>query len=283
MYNRGFELQLAGDIIKGKDFSWTIDANATTFKNRITKMPPTQPELIAGTNLSGGSVGSKKLAVGRSIYDYWLRGYAGVDSSNGAALYSALAFVPANSTIRKTGDTVTTAAANAKYHYAGTAIPDVYGGITSTFTYKNISLSVLFTYQVGGKVYDYNYENMMTSGITYGAALHKDIQKRWQKPGDITDIPRLDVAKITDFNAQSDFWLTNASYLSLRTATITFNLPKNYASRLHLNTARIYASGENLFISSARKGLNPTQTFSGVISNGYIPARIITLGLNLTL
>ena len=283
MYNRGFELQLAGDIIKNKDFTWTIDVNATTFKNRITKISHTQPELIAGTNLGGGAVGSKKLAVGRSIYDYWLRGYAGVDSSNGALLYSALSYVATNSTILKNGDTVTTAAANAKYHYAGTAIPDVYGGITGTFTYKNISLSMLFTYQLGGKVYDYIYENLMTSGVTYGSALHKDMLNRWQKPGDITSIPRLDVAKLSDFNAQSDYWLTNASYLSLRTATVTYNLPKNYASALHLNAARIYASGENLFISSARKGLNPTQTFSGVISNGYIPARILTLGLNVTL
>jgi hypothetical protein len=113
--------------------------------------------------------------------------------------------------------------------------------------------------------------------------LHKDILNRWQKPGDITGVPRLDVSKITDFNSQSDRWLTSASYMSLRTATITYNLPQRLASRVHLNTARIYASGENLFISSARKGLNPTQTFSGVISNGYIPARVVTLGLNITL
>lgn len=282
MYNRGYELQLAGDIIKGKDFSWTIDVNATTFKNQITKMPPSQPELIKGTTLSGGSVGNKKLAVGRSVYDYWLREYKGVDPATGAALYAANSFNAAN-TFTKDGDTVTTSAANAKYHYAGTAIPDVYGGLNSTFNYKNISLSVLFTYQLGGKIFDYNYAVLMSSGLTYGVALHKDILQRWQKPGDVTDVPRMDVAKTTDFNAQSDHWLTNASYLSLRTATLTYNLPKKYADMAHLQAARIYASGENLFISSARKGLNPTQSFSGVTSNGYIPARIVTLGLNVSL
>jgi TonB-linked SusC/RagA family outer membrane protein len=283
MYNRGYEMQLAGDLVKGKDFSWSIDVNATTFKNRITRMPPTQPELIAGTNLSGGSVGAKKLAVGQSIYDYWLRGYAGVDSANGAALYHALSWNPANTAIAKNGDTVTTAAANAKFHYAGTAIPDVFGGITSTLTYRNISLSVLFTYQLGGKIFDYNYAFLMTSGITYGAALHKDMLKRWQKPGDITDVPRVDVAKTTDFNAQSDRWLTSATYINLRTANLTYSLPKKYAGMAHLQAARIYLSGENLFISSGRKGLNPTQSFSGVQSNGYIPARVITLGLNVSL
>lgn len=283
MYNKGFEIQLAGDLVKSKNFTWTIDVNATTFKNRITKMPPSQPELIAGTRLSGGSVGGKKLAVGRSIYDYWLREFAGVDSSNGAALYRANIFDPTNSIVRKAGDTVTTLASNAKYHYTGTAIPDVYGGINSTFSYRNLSLSFLFTYQLGGKLYDYNYEILMSSGITYGVALHKDILNRWQKPGDITDVPRLDVAKTTDFNAQSDHWLTDASYITLRTATLTYNLPRNYASIIGLKTARIYASGENLFISASRKGLNPIQSFAGVTSNGYTPPRIITLGLNLTL
>ncbi|MEO5999910.1 MAG: SusC/RagA family TonB-linked outer membrane protein [Chitinophagaceae bacterium] len=172
MYNRGFEIQLAGDLVKGKDFTWTIDANATTFKNQVTKMPPTQPELITGTSLSGGSVGNKKLAVGRSIYDYWLRTYIGVDSANGAALYRTNIYDPATSVITKNGDTVTTFASNARFHYAGTAIPDVYGGVTSTFTFRNVSLSVLFTYQLGGKVFDYNYATLMTSGITYGGALH---------------------------------------------------------------------------------------------------------------
>ncbi|MEO6649457.1 MAG: hypothetical protein ABIN89_23940 [Chitinophagaceae bacterium] len=107
--------------------------------------------------------------------------------------------------------------------------------------------------------------------------------KRWQKPGDITDVPRVDVAKTTDFNAQSDRWLTSASYVSLRTAALTYNLPKKYAGLPHLQTARIYLSGENLFISAKRVGLNPTQSFTGVTSNGYIPARIVTLGLNVTL
>jgi hypothetical protein len=283
MYNRGFEMQLGGDVFNKKDFTWSIDVNATTFKNQITKMPASQPELIVGTSLSGGSVGSKKLAVGHSIYDYWLREYRGVDPADGAALYTALKYSAANSRILKAGDTVTTAASNAMFHYTGSAIPDVYGGITNTFTYKALSLSVLFTYQLGGKVFDYNYENLMTSGATYGSALSADIENRWQKPGDITDVPRLDVSKATDFNAQSDRWLIDASYLALRSATVTYTLPKKYANSIYTQNARVYLSGENLFLNAARKGLNPTQSFTGVTSNGYIPARILTVGLNVTL
>lgn len=283
MYNRGYEFQLAGDIISKKAFTWTLDVNATTLKNQITKMPPTQPEIIAGTTLSGGSVGAKKLAVGHSIYDYWLREYRGVDPADGAALYTALSGTAANSRILKAGDTVTTAASNAFFHYAGSAIPDVYGGFTNTFVYKNFSLSTLFSYQIGGKVFDNSYASLMTSGIAYGAALSTDILRRWQKPGDITDVPRLDVAKTTDFNAQSDRWLVSASYITLRAATLTYSLPKSFSTDLHVQTARLYVSGENLFISSARKGLNPTQSFTGVTSNGYIPARIITVGLNVSL
>ncbi len=283
MYNRGFELQIGGDVINRKDFTWSIDVNATTFKNQITKMPPSQPEIVTGTSLSGGSVGSKKLAVAHSIYDYWLRDYRGVDPADGAALYTAVKYNAANSRILKEGDTVTTSAANALFHYTNSAIPDVYGGVTNTFTYKAISLSALFTYQLGGKVFDYNYQGLMTSGVTYGASLSTDILNRWQKPGDITDVPRLDVSKTTDFNAQSDRWLVSASYLNLRSATLTYNLPGKYASSIHMQSARVYLSGENLFTKSALKGMNPAQSFTGVTSNGYIPARIITLGLNVAL
>ncbi len=283
MYNRGYELQLGGDVFNKKGFTWSIDVNATTFKNQITKMPPSQPELIVGTSLSGGSVGSKKLAVGHSIYDYWLREYRGVDPADGAALYTVAKYNAANSRILKEGDTVTTSAANALFHYTGSAIPRVYGGVTNNFTYKALSLSVLFTYQLGGKVFEYNYESLMASGATYGSSLSSDILGRWQKPGDITNIPRLDVSKTTDFNAQSDRWLVDASYLNLRSATLTYNLPKRYASSIHTQSARVYLSAENLFTSSAIKGMNPIQSFTGVTSNGYIPARIITLGLNVAL
>ena len=273
MYNRGFEFQLGADIIQTKSFTWNINLNATTYKNRITKLP--QPEIISDT---------KKLMVGHSLYDYWLRDWYGVDPQDGAALYAANVYSAGNTRISKSGDSVTTAYNNARYHYAGTAIPDMYGAITNTFTYKNFDLSFQLTYQLGGKVYDVTYANLMISGA-YGRAMHTDILKRWQNPGDVTNVPRMDAsaASLVNFGAQSDRWLTDASFLNFRTLNIGYNLPVSSVSKIRVQRARFYLSGENLSLSSARRGMNVNQLFTGATSNVYVPARILTAGLNITL
>ncbi len=273
MYNKGIEVELGFEPIRVGDFSWRIDVNATQLKNRITKMPDENPEIIDGT---------KKLKVGSSIYDFWLRDYKGVDPATGAALYQAVSLVPANSFVSETGDTLTTSINNARYHYNGTSIPKLTGGISNTFRYKGLSLSGILVYQLGGKVYDGAYAALMSSG-GYGSAKHVDILRRWQKPGDITDVPRMDVGRTADFDAASDRWLIDASYLNIRSVTLSYELPKTIANKLFLGNAQIYVSGENFFILSRRKGMNVQQNFSGTTSNVFSSAKSIVTGISLTL
>jgi hypothetical protein len=64
---------------------------------------------------------------------------------------------------------------------------------------------------------------------------------------------------------------------------MTYNLPKSVSQRFGMNMAKVYASGENIFISSKRKGMDPTQTYTGEPTHTYAPARIISLGINVTL
>lgn len=269
MYNQGFELSVTADIVKGNKFNWIIDLNATTVKNEITKLP--QEEIISG---------SKKYMVGHSRYDYWLREWYGVNPDNGEALYRADKFDAANSFVIGQ-DTVTNNVNNGRYHYAGTSIPDVYGGVTNTFKYGNFDLSVMFTYQVGGQILDYNYQGIMSVG-DYGSAKHVDMLKRWQKPGDITDFPRVDVSQTTNFNATSDRWLTDASYFSLRQVRLNYNLPGGILQSWGIRSANVYTSAENLWLKTARKGMDVQQNFDGTTSNAYTPARIVSVGVNLS-
>ncbi|WP_447641522.1 MULTISPECIES: SusC/RagA family TonB-linked outer membrane protein [Chitinophagaceae] len=279
MYNRGVEVQLVGHIVKTRDFSYTLTANWTTFKNRITKMPDNQPEIIDGT---------KKLSIGHSIYDFWLRHYYGVDPDNGDALYVAQSYDPTNPGTTRiinnsngTADTVTSSISNAKYFYAGSSIPKFYGSFNNEFTYKNFTLSILLTYQLGGKVYDGSYASLMNGG-KYGTALSVDELKRWQKPGDITNVPRMDNARMSDFgDASSDRWLTSASYLNINNITFTYRIPRQWLSRITAHDASIYISGENLHLFSARKGMNSMGSFSGTTSNSYTYNRILSMGINL--
>jgi TonB-linked SusC/RagA family outer membrane protein len=270
MYNRGVELRLAGDVIKTQDFTWNLDVNWTTFKNEITRLP--YKELVSGT---------KKLKVGEDLQAFWLREYYGVDPENGNALYRAIAYNEANSKIIGS-DTVTSNANNGRFHYAGTAIPKFSGGFTNTFTFKGFTLSALVTYAVGGKFYDSQYATLMNHG-TYGGAMHKDMLNRWQNPGDITDVPKLQVGNTANLAAASDRWLVDASYLNFRSVSLGYNIPASLTNRLKLRNVNLFATGENLALISKRKGMNVAQTFSGTTSAVYVPSRVLSLGMNLSL
>ncbi|MDY0987475.1 TonB-dependent receptor [Flavobacterium sp. CFBP9031] len=273
MVNKGIEISLDGAIIKTNDFSWNLNINASTINNKITKLP--QGEIIDGT---------KKLSVGHSIYDYWLRDWYGVDPADGYALYVANPqFVNSgDSTIRVVnGVNVTTDQNKALYHYAGSAIPDLFGSFGNTFKYKGLQLDIVCTYQIGGQMYDTNYAVLMHTGNNYGSAFSTDILNRWQKPGDITDVPRLDVNRNTQSSAASDRWLKGSDYLSLRQINLSYKMPKEFISKLEIDNASVYINGENLLLFTKRQGMDPTQTFNGTTQNRYIPSRVITLGLNL--
>ena len=119
----------------------------------------------------------------------------------------------------------------------------------------------------------------MSSG-TYGTGYSVDILDRWQQPGDKTNVPRMDASETSNFNAGSTRWLTDASFLNLRHATLSYNLPAVINDKLGISRSRVYLSGENLFLVNARKGMNVQQNFSGTTSNFFTPSRVITMGLN---
>lgn len=280
MYNQGIELRVAADILKETAVRWTIDMNASTVKNRITRMPfGPEDEIIQGT---------KKLMEGQSMYDYWLREWYGVDPADGLGLYRPLNIwtddtkTALRPDIRVLGtDTVSTLAANARYGYVGTSIPDLMGGITNIFSFKNFEFSVLMTYQLGGLIYDGNYNSLMTYS-SWGSAMHIDLLDAWKQPGDVTNIPRLDQTKTTNNNAASSRWLIDGSFLNLRSVNMTYTLPRTLIERLRIQNARVYATAENLFLFSKRKGMDIQQNFGGTTSNTYTQARIMTLGIHLS-
>lgn len=277
MFNRGFEANLNIDIVRTKDFSLNMNFNASTLTNQITRMPEAVPEFITGT---------KKYAVGQSIFDYWLRTYYGVDPTDGAALY-----VPNDPTLEANRrfitntsggiDTVTTSINNAKFEYNGSVIPKLYGSFSPTISYKGFTLNALFTFQIGGLTYDQLYASLM-SASTVGGALHKDILNRWQNEGDITNVPRMDQGRAPDFNAGSSRWLTEATFLNFRNVNMSYRLPRSLVSKLKLVSGNVFLSMENAAFFSTRVGMNNQQAFSGITSNAYPPARVFSGGFNIT-
>ncbi len=276
MYNRGFEFTINADVIKTQNFTWNITANASTLKNQITELSNGITEIINGT---------KKISVGHSIYDYWLRQWYGVDPADGSPLF-LVADTYANTTaadIRTVnGIKVTTNSSKAKFDYSGTAIPDLFGSFGTSITYKQWSLSALFTYQLGGKTYDSNYAALMSS-YSQGGALSTDILDRWTTPGQITDVPALNSITYTSSNiGNSSRWLVSSDFITFRQATLSYSFSPETLSQLGVSGLRILVSGENLWSKTARKGLEPSQAFNGTASNRYTPARVVTIGFNVS-
>ncbi|WP_228412511.1 SusC/RagA family TonB-linked outer membrane protein [Chryseobacterium sp. G0240] len=275
MYNRGFEFSISADIIRNQNFSWNINANASTLKNQVTELSNGITEIINGT---------KKISVGHSVYDYWLRQWYGVDSSDGSPLF-LVADTYANTTaadIRTVNGTkVTTNFNKAKYDYSGTAIPDLFGSFGTSITYKQWSLSAMFTYQLGGKTYDSNYAALMSS-YSQGGALSTDILDRWTTPGQITDVPALNSSTYTSSNAASSRWLVSSDFITFRQATLSYSFSPETLSQIGVSGLKILVSGENLWSKTARKGLEPAQAFNGTTSNRYTPARVVTIGFNVS-
>ncbi|MCP9237135.1 SusC/RagA family TonB-linked outer membrane protein [Lewinella sp. JB7] len=270
MYNRGVEVSLSASIINTPTFNWTLDVNGSTIHNEFTELP--QEEIING---------SKKLVVGGSIYDYWLRDYRGVDPADGAALYALDADAEQSGDDVRTvdGELVTTNVNNAAFAFVGTAIPDLFGSFTNKFRIGNLRFGFLFTYQIGGQTYDTNYANLLDNN-NFGSALSTDILNRWQQPGDVTNVPRMDASQANNFNAGSSRFLVDSDYLALRQANISYDLPGDLLNRIGMSSLRVFANGENLFLDTARRGMDVNQNFNGTTQNRFTPSRTITFGVN---
>jgi TonB-linked SusC/RagA family outer membrane protein len=267
MKNSGVELQLGYNAVRKTNFDYRIDLNLSKFKNEITKLP--QPEIISGT---------KKLSVGNDIFAFWLRDYAGVDPANGDALYyQDIKDASGNVTGRTTVNNIN----NATYYYRGSAIPDLLGGITNSFRYKQFDFSALVTFQLGGEFYDGNYSTLMQRG-TYGQALSINMLRRWQNPGDITDVPRLQRG-VANQDGLSTRFLYDASYLTLKNINLGYTIPKSLFSKYGISSFRAFVSVDNAITATKRLGMDPQRTFNGTSDFTYPIFRTFTFGLNVNL
>lgn len=265
MYNKGMEFTLRGTPVAGA-FQWEVGIQLTHFKNKITSLP--QKEISAGVH--------KRMA-GHSIYDYFLPVYAGVDPDNGDALYR---MDITDETGQVTEETTTNDLNKATSFYCGTAMPKIVGAIDHKFSYKGLDFAFKFTYRLGGKTYDNAYSGLMHSGL-YGRAFHTDILKRWEKAGDRSNVPRLDSSNGDNSTITTSQWLTKASYLALKSVTLSYSFPERIPAYFHLKGIRLYGGGENIFMLTHRKGMNPQYRFTGISGNDYTPARTFSFGIDL--
>lgn len=283
--NRGFEILLNGDVIRSKNWTWNLALDATTLKNKVIKLPNGDPILH----------GQQQYAEGRSAYEWFTYHYVGVDQMTGSALYTLdpeqeATATAAGTVVEINGTKYTTSIAQAQRTYAGTALPSVYGSIGSNLTWKDLSLNILMTYSLGGKVFDSSYRSLMTTSASGASALHEDALRSWSGvPAGMTatsanridpnGIPLLDFNGSQDNNAVSDRWLTSGSYLVMKNIMLSYRLPKTLVNKWGLGGVSFKAGVENLFTITSRRGLNPQTSFTGAMDDTYVTARVFNFGL----
>ena len=177
--------------------------------------------------------------------------------------------------------------------WAGSAHPWFYGSLNSIMQFKGLALNALFTYSLGGKLYDGVYQNLMSTNTASSAsANHVDLANSWNGvPAGMTEnsadridpngLPQLDFQYSQYNNATSDRWLTSASYFVVKNITLSYSFPKLLMKRAGLEGLTLTAGVENLATFTARKGLNPQYNFSGGYDNTYVTARVFNFGVQL--
>lgn len=279
MSNQGIEVSLNYDILNNRNFTWNIYANATHYKNRIL----TLDEDDKGIDLDGHGgyvAGNYFIGEGLSIHSWYLKRFAGVDHATGEALFYV--------TDEETGELSTTKSYNdGTYYYCGTSDPSLYGGFGTYLRFKNFDLSASFAYSIGGKAYDSEYARLMTNPRSSGTfnARHKDLLSAWSETNTESNIPRYMYATVESdqFAATtSDRFLKDASSLSIQNINIGYTLPKSILRHAGIERLRIYASADNLYYWSKRKGFDPRNDFWGAPSTSNYPlTRKYTVGIEL--
>ena len=286
--NRGFEIALSGDVIRKKDWTWSLSADATTLKNKVVKLPGGKDILHGVQNYSEG----------HSAYEFYTYHFAGVDQMTGNSLYDLDATMEnsakaAGALVEINGVKYTTNTSYAERKWAGTALPSVYGSFGTNLRWKDLSLGLLFTYSLGGKIFDASYQTLMSPSSSAANAFHKDVLKAWDGvPAGMTEdspnridpkgIPVLDPVLSTDNNATSDRWLTSADYLIFKNINLSYNLPKTLVQGWGIEGLTLKAGAENLFTLTSRKGLNPQSGFNGGSDDTYVSARVFNFGVSVT-
>lgn len=291
MRNSGIEIDLNYRALETKDYSWDINANITIPSNKVISLSESLK------NEDGNWIsGSRIYREGSSMYNMYLVKYAGVDPDNGHALYWTK--VPVTD---EQGKPVLDENDNQVYkeektdNYldaqqtnrcaTGNIMPKVYGGFGTTFKAYGVELSLSFSYQLGGRIYDNSYASAMWNGSSsyLGRAWHKDILNAWTENNRDTNVPFIASETNTPYQSSlSTRFLTSSNYLALNNIKIGYTFPQKWISKLYLSELQVYAAAENVALWSARKGLDPRMSYLSSSNTNYTARRVISGGVRVS-
>ena len=277
--NKGVEFSLNAYPIKTKTFTWSVGFNISYIKDKIKSLYSDNELLSAYTDLFPTHI----LKVGQPVGSFWGIKYTGVNPQTGEAQYEDL---------NKDG-----VIDDNDQQILGKATPNWFGGLTNDFKYKNWDLSIATQFSLGNKVYNLIRTTYQTLGYSPGGWDENNViyqvyannatiaNKRWEKAGDKTDIPRASLL-FPQYMQNSSQFIENASFFRIRTVNLGYTIrPKRTGV---YNSLRLYVQAQNLWVGTKYYGFDPEVSSNGgsnpetagVDYAAYPQARTITFGVN---
>ena len=278
--NNGIEANIEGILLSSRYIQWTCNVNLSHYRNMILSLDPSVSDK--------GIIGSNYIyKTGGSLYEAYMRKYAGVNPETGKALWYKKVM---NSDGEWTGESnITETFAEASQYELGSVLPDIYGGFGTSLKAYGFDFSVQLSFQLGGKYYDGTYQALMHTASSAGMAWHKDALKAWTPENPDSNIPRMDGDTSVGQTAVSSY-LISSDYLCINNITIGYSLPESSVSKMGIAGARVFVAGDNLAVIAARKGIDPRYSMglgsltsgSGLNSGSYSAMRTIAAGVSIT-
>ena len=267
MRNRGVELDINVDVFKHSQVRWNTGLALAHNSNEVTKLYGNK-DIISGTSI---------IREGESYYSWWSREWAGVDPQTGEEMW-VLNTENEDGSLNKG---LTKDPNEAQRVIIGKPDPKLTGGWRNTISWKGLELNLLFNFSLGGKVFDTIRTTFTDSdGYFPEYTMSTDQLNRWQKPGDVTDVPR----RINNYqygNYGSSRFMKDLNYLRLKSLSLSYSLPTKWIQKAQLNNVRIFVSGSNLLTWTSYKFADPEMPIDGIPTYGLPNLKTVTFGIEL--
>ncbi|MDO5615855.1 MAG: SusC/RagA family TonB-linked outer membrane protein [Cruoricaptor ignavus] len=264
--NYGYEFGINSRNIRTANWRWDTNLNFSFDRNKILALSEDNTPQTQGT---------KRWEVGRSLYDFYIPNYAGVNPDNGKPLWYKDVVNSDGTTSRVTTESYS----EATRYFTKSSLPKVIGGLNNFVKFKNFDLNALINFSFGSYIYDNDYANLMRGTFT-GISAHADLERRWQNPGDITDVPRLNTISQEETQL-SDRFLFKNDYVRLKAITIGYNFSRENSEKIGLRNVRLFLQGDNLFTWQTLKNQDPEQDLSGITNLRSFNVKTLSFGVKL--
>lgn len=301
MTNKGFEISLNAGIVKSKDFSWDVNVNYSSINNEVTSLFNVGGKPVA--SISHGAYNITRVGDPYGIlFGY---NYAGVNKFNGNPMWykadgSLVQYNLTNTAssgsnvgnfyVATTNDgslgTQITGPGSADKIKLGNSMPTWFGAFTNNFNYKGLGLEIMFRYSGGNKIMNYSRQEALFNMSFQNNG--KEILNRWQKSGDITDVPKLYYGLAANINSTSNAssrWVENGDFLRLQNIVLSYNVASSTIDRIsrsYVRSLRLYVQAQNVHVWTKYKGADPENITALGVDAAYAPQiRNISFGLNI--